>query len=67
MTAWSRLGLEFTKDLFLDLEEVRLRAQVAAERYATWVLVAGSLGLMVGYQVGRRAEQLARLVGRVAR
>jgi hypothetical protein len=67
MSAFSRLGLDLAKDLFIDLEEVRLRAQVVVDRYATWVFVAGALGLTAGFQVGKRVDQVARLVGRLGR
>jgi hypothetical protein len=67
MSSLARLALEFTKDLFVDVEEVRLRAQVAVDRYATWVAVAAAMGATVGYQAGRHVEHLSRLVGRITR
>jgi hypothetical protein len=67
MSQLTRLGLEFTKDLFVDFDEIRLRGQVVVDRYATWLLVAGALGMSVGYQAGKRVERLSRLVGRLAR
>jgi hypothetical protein len=67
MSTLVRLALEFTKDLFVDVEEVRLRAAVVVDRYATWVAVAAAMGATIGFQVGKHVEQLSRLAARLAR
>jgi hypothetical protein len=67
MSTLVRLAMEFTKDLFVDVEEVRLRAAVVVDRYATWVAVAAAMGMTVGFQAGKHVEQLSRLLGRITR